>query len=338
MKIKKIYSYLSYPSKHKEKQPKIGGATIPQSGRLYAMLKEIFDKSDKECNIPICFSPKDGGTQKNDCRDELINLINSPSIGLGRKIAERLQSVTTGKSGMGLLFIILAQDKKSHKIMISRFPADQGIMAEQNSMTLKVEFVEQVFLKNANSYKAAVYEGTSTVSDYWVGNAVDKQTNHATKDVADYWIKEFLLSDFKTTSNAGTKRLAVALRNSIASSEDLSIKHELTSIAILAKNLSGKNISINEFCDQYKMTGEAKKLINKQLKSSRLAGDKFLFNLNEFNIHLSYKTLEIDNGAILTAPLNKFDDCFQEQTSDDSNIKIFQTRGTIVNEKLKKNK
>jgi len=336
MKIKNIYSYLSYPSKHENDQPEIGGASIPRKGRLYDMLRDIFEKSSEECNIPICFVPEEDGTQNNECRNEVIGLLKSPSIISGRKFAERIQKVTTGKSGMGLLFIILAENGSHKKIMMSRFPADQGIMAEQNSKTLKVEFIEQVFLKNANAYKSVIYAGVSTESDFWVGDAVDKQTNHGVKDVADYWIKDFLLSDFKTTSKAGTKRLAVALRDAILNVANLSVKHEMTSAAILAKNLVGKNISINEFYDQYHLSEEARNAINKQFRSARLVGDKFRFDLDEFSKHLSYKTLEIDNGAILTAPLDKFDECFQEGGAGNSEVRSFQTSGRVINEKLKK--
>lgn len=338
MKIKKIYSYLSYPSKHEEEQPEIGGAAIPHSGRLYDMLKEIFDKSDKECNIPICFIPEDDGTQNNDCRNEVIDLIKLPGIAAGRKIAERLQSVTTGKSGMGLLFFIVAKDGKKHKIMISRFPADQGVMAEQNSKSLKVQFIEQVFLKNANAYKSAIYTGASFDADFWNGHAVDRQMNHGIKEVADYWIKDFLVSDFKMTSKAGTKRLAVALREAISKADDLAIKHELTSAAILAKNLAGKSTSISLFSNQYHLSVEAAKLISAQLRKTSLADDVFQFNLIEFNSHLSYKALEIDNGAILTAPLDKFDACFLETTAESSNVSTFSTTGRVVSEKLKKSK
>lgn len=338
MKIQKIYSYLSYPSKHEEQQPEIGGATIPHKGRLFEMLKEIFDKSDKECNIPIIFNCEDDGSQNNECRNEVVDLLNTPGVANGRKIAERLQSVTTGKSGMGLLFIILAKDGNKQKIMMSRFPADQGIMAEQDSKSLKVEFIEQVFLKNANAYKSVVYSGTSTTSDFWTGDAVDKQTNHGVKDVANYWIREFLLSDFQTTSKAGTKRLAVALRDAIASTDDLSVKHEMTSAAVLSKNMAGKNITISGFYNQFHLSDEAKTAINKQLKSSRLSNDKFQFDLDEFNKHISYKTLEIDNGAILTAPMEKFDKCFKEKSLENSEVKTFETTGRVVNEKLKKSK
>lgn len=338
MRIQKIYSYLSYPSKHEDHQPEIGGATISKKGRLYDMLKGIFDKSDKECNIPICFAPEEDGTQNNVCRNEIIDLVDLPSISAGRKIAERLQSVTTNKSGMGLLFLVLAKEGKTHKIMISRFPADQGVMAEQNSKTLKVEFIEQVFLKNANAYKSAIYTGSSTAADFWVGDAVDKQTNHGAKDVANYWIRDFLLSDFKTTSKAGTKRLAIALRDAISNTDDLDVKHEITSVAILAKNMAGKNTSIAEFYNQFHLSDDAKSVIDKQLKSTRLAGDKFQFDIDEFAKHISYKTLEIDNGAIITAPMDTFDKSFRELESDDPEVRTFQTSGRVINEKLKKSK
>lgn len=338
MEIQKIYSYLSYPSKHEEQQPEIGGATIPHKGRLYEMLKDIFDKSDKECDIPICFTPDENGAQNNACQNEIIELINSPNIAVGRKIAERLQRVTTGKSGMGLLFMIHAQGGKVHKVMISRFPADQGVMAEQNSKTLKVEFIEQVFLKNANAYKSVVYKGSSVPADFWIGDAVDKQTNHGAKEVANYWIRDFLLSDFKTTSKQGTKRLAIALRDAITNSDDLGVKHEISSVAVLAKNMAGKNTSITDFYNQFQLSDAAKAVISKQLKSVRLAGDKFQFDLDEFSKHISYKTLEIDNGAILTAPVEKFDKCFSEQGSHNSEVRTFQTSGRVINERLKKGK
>lgn len=338
MKIQKIYSYLSYPSKHEDEQPEIGGTLIPKKGRLFDMLNDIFIKSDKECNTPIAFIPEEDGKQNNECRNEIIELLQTPSVPAGRKIAERLQKVTTGKSGMGLLFIVLANDGKKNKIMLSRFPADQGVMAEQNAKTLKVDFIEQVFLKNAHAYKSVIYSGSSFDADFWDGNAVDRQTNHGIKSVANYWIREFLLSDFKTTSKAGTKRLAVALREAIAKADDLSVKHEITSAAVLAKNLAGKNTSINGFFDQYHLSDGAKSLVVKQLKKSSVAGDKFQFDLVEYSSHLSYKALEMDNGAILSAPMDKFGECFQEQVAEGSDIRTYSTTGKVVNEKLKKGK
>lgn len=338
MKIFKIYSYLSYPAKHADEQPEIGGANISPKGKLYEMLKGIFEKSDQECDISICFLPMDDGSQENECRNEIVRFIESPGLVTGRKIAKRLQQVTTGKSGMGLLFVILAKKDNEKKLMLSRFPADQGIMAEQDSKSLKIEFIEQVFLKNAKSYKSAIYVGDSVENDFWIGNAVDKQTNHGLKDIANYWIKEFLLSDFKTTSKTGTKRLALALRNAINMTKDLAVKHEITSAAVLAKNMKGKNITIDSFVHKFNLSNDAKELVVNQLGSSRLSGAKFLFDLNEFSKHLSYKTLEIDNGAILTAPVEKFNECFEELDEGNDEVRTFMTTGIVTNEKLRKSR
>lgn len=341
MEIRKIFSYLAYPSKHEDEQPEIGGASIPQKGRLYQMLKDIFDKSDQECNIPICFRPDGDGKQNNACRSEIIEMIDSPTLTAGRRIAGRLQQVTTGKSGMGLLFVVVAEDVKKSKIMLSRFPADQGVMAEQSAKTLKVQFIEQVFLKNANAYKSVIYEGPSTAGGFWKGYAVDKQTNHGLKDVANYWIRDFLLSEFETTSKAGTKRLAVALRDSISKSEELATKHEITSAAVLARNMEGKSTSVEAFCSQYHLSEPAKALIKRQLRSSKVLHDRFQFDAAEFVRHLSYKSLEMDSGAILTAPLERFEQCFQEEDAKAdhaSDARTFRTTGKVVNEILKKGK
>ena len=53
-------------------------------------------------------------------------------------VAERLQSVTTGRSGLGLLFLINGREGGTQKTVVSRFPAEQGVLAEEkgNSLTM----------------------------------------------------------------------------------------------------------------------------------------------------------------------------------------------------------
>jgi hypothetical protein len=335
MEIDKILSYLSYPSKNSETQPEIAGTEIPKSGKLYKMLSNIFDKSYIECKTPIIFMPEEGKKQNNECRNDIITFIKKNSIPNGRNIAQRLQSITSKISGMGLLFLILAKMDKKVRLLISRFPADQGIMVEPKSKNLKVEFVEQVFLKNANSYKSVVYEGSSFTSDFWIGNAVDKQTNHGLKVVANYWIRDFLLSDFQTTSKQGSKNLAVALRGALKNTDDMSVKSEITGSALLSKNLTNKNISIYKYFDQFNLSEKAKKVISQQLKSTRLLNAQFQFDYSEFSKHLSYKSLELDNGAMLTATIDTFDKCFIQEQIEQDKI-LFQTKGKIIDERLRK--
>lgn len=340
MKIQKILSFLTYPAKHREEQPVIAGTEIPQTGRLYQMLSVVFDRSSRECNIPICFTPTEDGKQVNDVRTEIKDLLREESIPHGLKLAQRLQSTTTNKSGLGLLFFIIgeAEAKMEKSLLISRFPADEGIIANQNSEKLSVDFVEQVFLKNSHSYKGALYRESASDNDCWTGNAIDKQMNDGPKEVADYWIKDFLKSDLTTTSRAGTKRLALALKEA-SKTADVLVKQEISAAGTLARNLSGKVTTISEFCENFNLSDASRNAIFAAVKSERLANDKFQFDISEFHIHFSYKSIELNNGAILTAPLERFDQCFQKEEADGpQGAYVYKTEGIIIDERLRKTK
>jgi hypothetical protein len=161
------------------------------------MLQPLFDAAAEDCPHKIAFN-SENGQQKNESRDAVITYIKNRDLTNGREIAKRLQSVTTHRSGLGLLFLITGEEKGEIKIVVSRFPADSGVLAEEKGKGLTVEFLERIFMKSAKSYKAALYSGKSFTKDFWRGQAADKQVNSAESVIADYWIREFLLSDFLT--------------------------------------------------------------------------------------------------------------------------------------------
>lgn len=338
MGITHIFSFLVHPAKGVEEQPDIRGTTVPLRGNLYRMLSALFDKSGSDCNIEISFSPAPDGRQQNDCRDEIIRMLNSPTTAHARGLAARLQLVTTNRSGLGLLFLILGRNSRDHKVCISRFPADFGILAEENKKTLRVEFLEKVFMRNALAYKAVVYEGSSFDSHFWTGRAVDKQINGDTA-ISNYWIRDFLMSDFKTTSAAGTRRLAIAMKDAMNSTADLGVKQEITAAALLLGGLDGQTISIDDFSDRFGFSNETKAAVLHQLKKPALRFEQFQFSSSEFEKHLPYRSIELSNGAILTAGVSKFEDCFKQTQVDEAPGEYeFRTSGRIVNERLRKSK
>ncbi len=106
MSIESIHSFLVHPSKHDETPPEISGTPIPRQGRLYEMLTEVYNRAPVECNIEIIFQPDDDGRQRNERRDILVAYAENPSVEHGRAVAEKLQEVTTHRSGLGLLFLL----------------------------------------------------------------------------------------------------------------------------------------------------------------------------------------------------------------------------------------
>lgn len=337
MVIGSIFSFLVHPGKGEDVQPDIGGVTIPLEGKLFSKLSTVFDKASDECNIDIAFTRSDDGSQNNNCRTDIIELLERQTLDNARALADRLQSVTTKRSGLGLLFVILGSSGTTKRIYIARFPADFGIVAKTDAGSLSVELLEQVFMKNSVTYKAVVFDGKSRDADFWIGKAVDKQISNNAVAISGYWIREFLLADFRTTSVGGTRRLAMAIKRTMDHTDDLEIKEELAAASLLARSLHGKLISMSNFGERFGLSGKTQRALASTLLDPTLRFDQFEFSLAEFAKHVRYRSVQIDNGALLTAPAGKFEECFTKQrVAENRNEYSFTTRGTVVNERLSK--
>lgn len=337
MAIDSIFSFLVHPGKGEDIQPDIGGVSIPLEGKLFFMLSTVFGKASDECNIDIAFTRSDDGSQNNYCRADIIKLLKKNTIDNARALAKRLQSVTTKRSGLGLLFIVLGSSGTTKRIYVARFPADFGIVAKEDAESLSVELLEQVFMKNSVTYKAVVFDGASHDADFWIGKAVDKQISNNTVAISGYWIREFLLADFRTTSAQGTRRLAMAIKRTMDHTSDLEIKEELAAASRLARSLNGKLISMSNFAERFGLSQKTQAALTSTLSDPTLRFDQFQFAQEEFAKHVRYRSMQIDNGALLTAPTGKFDECFTKQrVAEDRNEYTFTTRGTVVDERLSK--
>lgn len=335
MAIEAIHSFLVSPSKDVAEPPEIGGTELPLKGKLFNMLAEIYAKSDTECRIDIAFNHDGNGNQRNEARDLLLAYTATPSLDVGRPIAKRLQSVTTKRSGLGLLFLLVGKEGPDHKVIVSRFPADNGIWAEQKKDALTVSFLERVFMKSATSYKAAMYLGSSLKNGFWDGRCVDKQVNSDVVTISDYWIKQFLASDFKTTPAQGTRRVAIALKKAIRETTDLKAKEEIVAATRLASGLHGTVISAQSLAKKFSFSGAAEEVFKKQFPPG-LYTERFKVDGTEYSKHIAFHSIELSNGGIVTAEASKFEDVFMREQINGKTR--FSTEGVIVAERIRTTK
>ncbi len=336
MTIVLIASYLVHPGKSEDAPPDAIGTLVPLSGSLYRTLNDAYGKARLECGIPICFVMAPDGSQNNEVRDLVLSFIRAPTLDAGKALANRLRDQTTRKSGLGLLFLILGQYNGSHRLLLSRFPADQGILAEARRGGLQVKFIERIFMKSSTTYKAALYEGESPSADFWSGFAVDKQTSASSAQIANYWIKRFLLSDFKTTSKAGTMRLAVALREASKRALGIETKQQIVAAAKLIPGLANSTVSVQDIMQRYSLSPDARAAIEAEIPRGELRADVFVLDKDEFLRHASYASVELDNGAMLLAASDRFDECFErEPIGLDGNRFRFTTSGRIMDERVR---
>lgn len=335
MAVTHIHTFL-VPPRAPEEGVNIGGALVPLEGKLFSLLNDIYTKSDVQCNIDIAFNHAADGAQHNAVRALLLNYVGDPQLERGRAVATRLSEVTTKRSGLGLLFLIRGVEDDEHKIVVSRFPADNGILAEMNEAQLNVEFLERVFMKSAHSYKAVAYRDASLDTGFWQGRAIDRQIIDPAVRVSDYWIRGFLESDFRTTPAAGTKRLALALKEASRTATDVVAKQAIAAAATLAGGLNGQQLSIADFQERFGLPAEARTAMTNSLRSPVALTERFVFSAEEFERQVAFRSVELDSGAILTAQTGDFERVFEREDLDgDGHRTRFSTIGTVVGDRLR---
>ena len=336
IQVDSIHSFLIHPGKGAENPHEINGAAVPKSGKLFEMLRPVFDEATEDCPHKIAFNSQNG-QQKNDCRDALITYIKNRDLNHGRDLAKRLQAVTTHRSGLGLLFLMTGEETGETKIVVSRFPADSGILAEEKGKGLSVEFLERIFMKSAKTYKAAFYSGSSFAKDFWRGQAADKQVNSSESVIADYWIREFLLSDFLTPGEAGTRRFAIAVRETMNRSTEPGLKQDIVAMQnFLAKMPAQVGVSAKGLLDQFHVPAGTQEQIKDRFPKAKSFEETFTFVPGEFAKFVTMRTIELDNGALLTAPTERFDVVFtREPVTGRANIFRFVTQGSIVDQRFR---
>ncbi|QKC90604.1 hypothetical protein EB230_21010 [Mesorhizobium sp. NZP2234] len=323
-----------------ERPHRIGGTTVQHTGKLFEMLHTLYANTDAECNIGISFNQGADGAQNNPCRSLVLDYVRTPSLATGRAIARRLASYTTKRSGLGLVFLLLGTEGRARKVVLSRFPAHNAILADEDQNNLNVQFLERVFMRNAKAFKAAAYQDVSLDTGFWVGRAVDKQVESRELDVSDYWIRKFLDSEFVTTAALGTRRIATALRDAARKTTDLGVKNEIVAAVTLGAGLDGQNMTVLGFEDRFGLSAAAREAIAREISAPRLAEEMFRFDAEEFARQVPYRTVELDSGAILTAQATEFNEVFTQETVIKGGTRAvrFSAVGRVVDQKLERTK
>lgn len=335
MAVKHIDSFLVHPAKGLDNVDQPLGTRLPHSGELFEMLRGLFERAPKDCRIDIIFRPANNG-QENPCRTLLLEYLQTPTLKRAHQLAIRLAAATSGKSGLGLLFVISGKDGNSYRVVIARFPADQGVLAEEKEEQLTIEFVEKIFMKSAKSYKCAVYSGSSLKNGFWRGKAIDKQINGA-REISEYWIGDFLESVLATTPSAGTRRLGDAIRRAVRDASSDETRAKLVAAAQLIPGRGGQKVSPRSLLHSLAVPADGITAVEAALGREELMDERFQLDSEVFAHAARYKLVELDNGAVLMAETPRFDDVFHAENVSDDRVR-YTTEGRIVDEKLRRKK
>ncbi len=331
MKIVSIHSFLVRPAKGLNDTDEIRGSELVLKGKTYRMLNEIFQDAPNECDIEIMLKADNDEEQKSSVKDLLTDFTSSRTLKSGVKIARKLQDNTTKRSGLGLFFLMVGKVKNRTRLVLARFPAESGILADESDHGLQIEFVERVFMPSTRHYKSAVFEGTNETMHFWEGKVVDKQVNDK---VANYWMKSFLNADLRSTDARGSRRLAKAIRSVFNDDNTPAIvREELSSALKLSKGLDDLVLSASSFLDKMYVGKETKSAVLQKMDKN-IIEEKFRYLNEEVQSIIRFRSIELDNGAFLSAEAGSFEKVFNIEKSKEG--KKYSTSGKVVIQKIKK--
>ncbi len=336
MPLTYTYCALVHPASSTRAGTQLNQVAATQTGQLLDLLLDIFYRAESECDMDLVFKPDMHRAQNNECRNALMAFVRNPSVHTGEIIARRLETVTPPQAGVALLFLLLGTDNKGqHRLVVSRFSAETGILAQEVGQSLSLKFIEQIFLKNAFAYKSAFFKTEDIAADFPGGRTMDRQARNTGKP-AKYWVQEFLQSELLTTDASGTQFLAKALDEAVKSEKDGRLKQELLSATTLIRGFDGFTQSTESMLTTLPLTEPAVQAITARFSRPESMRDVFRFNAAEYDKHIRYQTVELDNGATLTAVNGDFSEVFQEEiVSDDGRVR-FTTEGNILDRRIRR--
>ena len=116
----------------------------------------------------------------------------------------------------------------------------------------------------------------------------------------------------------------------------MEIKQEINAAATLASGLEGETLSIEEFGERYALSQEARDAISGQVRSRRAAEERFEFDAMEFRRTIAFRSVQLSNGAVLTASASDFDEVFHTERVDrEADVVRFVTEGRVEDERLR---
>ena len=300
------------------------------------MLEDLHAKASQECTIDFCFQGQAGGARENTRRDQLVAYLANPGVRTGEVIALALSAVTPGRSGLGLLFLVARRIGGRHSLLVARFPADQGVLAEERGGRLSVELVERVFMKSVNAYKAALLEGPNLADDYWTGRAVDKQIS-ADRELSDYWIFNFLTGQWSSAPVAATRRFALAIKHAVDSSNSLDVQAELIAAVPTLARGEGVRSSGRDLLAGLNVSMEANEAVIAGYSRPELMDEVFEFVAEELWAQLPYRAVRTAANVVVIADARSFDSIveFTAGTAAGQPAGIF-VKGRVVAEKYRR--
>lgn len=314
---------------------RVTGSTLNLDTLPSSFFLPLFTESAEKSPIDISFLPE-GGQQVNAVRG-LVRSIAFDEITqkehASMDLACRLAGSTYMRSGAGLFVVLLGRFSERARVMLWRFPGDESLQARMLTGALDIRLIQDAFSRESTKFKAAMFEGTPASTSFWKGRTEDRQAKSRVREVADFWVMDFLNARLALTASRGSRLLARSLRETIKKAESVEIKEALIAAAVAVKSQAGRNISFQEFATNY-LPESVRPTFVKEVGGPLVAESMFQIEAETLDRELRFKSIVIDNLFIVRGPLDQFDERVTVEVTNEEGVVDVTLRGTITSQSI----
>jgi hypothetical protein len=246
-------------------------------------------------------------------------------------LANRLSAAMDLRSTPCLFVAAAFCDGDRRALTIWTFPRDEAFRLRQGSGGPSIEVLTDVFSQTSRLRKAAQFQGRQLRSDFLSGRVLDFQADHASRDVADFWIGRFLECRLGIAGDAGTRLLARTVRRASEVCDSLEDK-EILYIAVMAMRRSPhQRVSLQDFADRY-LSGRARDIFIKAAPNADGLSSAFDFQREVFDATLHFRIFQLKTGVFVSSPLPEIGESVQITEGQQRRLSC---EGEIVSERLR---
>ncbi len=258
MELFRVHAYSVSPQRRAELSTEPEGGAVTISAELRRVITENLESSELEKKTVVDFQV-DPTTRTNSTRDCILQYAFgelSAARAAALSLAKRLTAAMDMRSTSCLFVPTAFRDDDRRTVTLWTFPRDEAFRLHHGRRGPSIEVLTDVFSQTSRLRKTAYFQGQQLRNEFLSGRVLDFQANHASRDVADFWISRFLECWFGIAGDAGTRLLARTVRKAYEECDNLEDKETLYTAVMAMRHSPHQRSSLQEFADRY-LSGQA---------------------------------------------------------------------------------
>lgn len=308
MPIDNVFAYAVAPQKNTNDPATPEGGSVPVSAELRTVLTESNEAAQFHRKTEIAFEV-DTATRTNEVRDWVMTLaFGTPreAAAVSLDLARRLSTAMDQRSTPALFICSTydVSDGNRKRVTLWTFPRDAAFQFSHGDGRQRVRVLRDVFSQTSGLRKAAMFEGRQLRNHFLTGRALDYQAGGTTRDIAEFWIKRFLMCRFGLRGDAGTRLLARALKDAFDHCPDPHDKEQLYATIMALRVAPARQHSIENIAETY-LSGRAKAALLEALPDEGNAGLLFEVQPDVLEATLNFRVFELVSGVVVSSPFGE---------------------------------